>query len=96
MTLQESLRFDGDTYEPEHDQERLGTQLERVRGYMLCGRWATLSEISAVCGGSVASVSARLRDLRKERFGSWTVIRRPRGERKLGVFEYRVWREVAP
>lgn len=82
--------FDGVTFEPEHDQARLETQLVRVRKFMITGGWRTLREIAKATGGTEASVSARLRDLRKSKFGAWTVERRPRGERKRGLWEYHV------
>lgn len=83
--------FDGATFEPEHDQARLTSHLARVRTVMLDGCWRTLPEIAkASRSKSEASVSARLRDLRKSKFGAWTVERRPRGERARGLFEYRV------
>lgn len=68
-------RFDGATFSPELDGERLGGQLVRVRDLMLDGSWRTLREIAAAVGGSEAGVSARLRDLRKRRFGGFVVLR---------------------
>jgi hypothetical protein len=50
-------------------------------------RWHTLSEIAAHTKDPEASVSARLRDLRKPRFGSHT-IEREYVER--GLFRYRL------
>ena len=87
---QKPVFFDGETYEPPHDKERLSSLLDNVRNLMADGRWRTLGAINRIAGGTEASVSARLRDLRKERFGSFTVERRPVGERKKGLFEYRV------
>lgn len=79
--------FDGKTYSPEHDRDRLSGQLEKVRDYMLEHEWVTLSELAKAVHGSEAGVSARLRDLRKERFGKYIVThRRVDG----GLFEYRV------
>lgn len=79
--------FDGSTYEPMHDQKRLNTQMERVKALMLDGKWRTLGEIQNVAGGSEAAISARLRDLRKERFGGYDVERmRIEG----GLYAYRV------
>lgn len=57
------------------DTARLGTQLDRVRLLMADGQWRSLRDIATVVGGSEASVSARLRDLRKPRFGAHTVER---------------------
>lgn len=85
-SLQPSL-FDGPTFEPAKDGERLSAQMERVRSAMLGGAWRSLEELAALTGAPQASVSARLRDLRKARFGALTVERRRRGP---GLFEYRI------
>ena len=80
--------FDGATFDEELDGERLARQLQRVKDLMRDGKWRTLYTIAAKVQGSEAAVSARLRDLRKEKFGSWTVEKR----RLLvpGLWEYRV------
>lgn len=78
---------DGATYDPELDQKRLATLFERVKSVMQDGRWRTLDELRATCGGSEASISARLRDLRKTRFGSHTINRRRVAG---GLYEYRL------
>jgi hypothetical protein len=82
--------LDGATYDPDLDQARLGDQVRAVRGLMLDGRWRTLAEIASLVHAPEASVSARLRDLRKPRFGAMTVERRRRGEGRRGLWEYRV------
>lgn len=82
--------MDGETFSLEHDAERLTNQLARVTAVMSDGRWRTLSEIQALAGGSEAGVSARLRDMRKSKFGGYAVERRRRGEPKAGLWEYRV------
>ena len=81
------LKFDGSTYEPEHDQARLTSQLEKVKALMADGQWRTLANIHAKVGGSEAGVSSRIRDLRKARFGGYTVERRRMAG---GLFEYRI------
>lgn len=83
-------KFDGKTYEPAHDGIRLNAQLKRVYDAMSDGQWRTLPEIEAVTGDGQASISARLRDLRKPKFGEHEVSRRRRGEAKRGLFEYRL------
>ena len=80
--------FDGFTYSPEADGKRLSTLLDRVRVLMVDGHWRTLTEIVQAVGGTEASVSARLRDLRKSRFGGWEVQKRRIG--RSGLYEYRV------
>lgn len=88
--------FDGITYDHDRDGERLGDQMRAVSDYMLVihrGDWVTLRAISYSVGAPEASVSARLRDLRKERFGSIIVERRYVGN---GLHEYRVPMPVEP
>lgn len=80
-------RFDGHTYDPAIDGDRLDTQLIRVQALMSDGEWRTLPEIVHCTGGTEASISARLRDLRKVRFGAFIVERRRVAG---GLFEYRV------
>jgi hypothetical protein len=88
--------FDGETYDPERDHERLTGQLARVRLLVLDGVWRTLEEIGAITGDPAQSVSARLRDLRKPKFGGYVVERRIRDEaRSAGLWEYRVLVAVA-
>jgi hypothetical protein len=82
--------FDGKTYSSEFDHERLGKQMQEVYLLMKDGGWRTLAEIEKATGYSVASISARLRDLRKKKFGSHTVERQARGDRSSGLFEYRL------
>lgn len=85
--LQRSVRFDGATFDPALDKVRLTGQLERVQRLMADGQWRTLKEIQAVVGGSEAGLSARLRDIRKPRFGGRNVERR---RRSVSLWEYRV------
>ena len=80
--------FDGNTYDPILDRDRLISQLSRVRRIMSMGDWWTLSLLAEAVGGSEAGVSARLRDLRKSRFGGYTVNRRR--VRDSGLFEYQL------
>lgn len=82
--------FSGSTYDADADEARLRQQLARVRLVMSDAHWHTLGEIEHDTGDPQASISARLRDLRKDRFGGWTVERRIRGERHRGLHEYRV------
>lgn len=82
--------FDGTSYDPQVDHDRLLTLQQKVMNLMLDYRWRTLTEIQRVTGGSEAGISARLRDLRKKRFGGYVVERRRRGAAKRGLYEYRV------
>lgn len=87
LCLDASPEFDGDTYDERLDRSRLTGQLQRVYALMSDGVWRTLPEIEAVTGGTAASVSARLRDLRKEKFGAHTVEAR---RLRQGLYVYRV------
>ena len=79
--------FAGETFDEAKDGKRLRSQLDRVRALMIDGEWRTLGDISMRCGGSEASVSARLRDLRKATMGLHQVERRRLGR---GLWQYRV------
>jgi biotin operon repressor len=70
-----AFAFDGETYEPEFDFDRLKGQLQRVFALMQDGKWRSLGHIAQATGGSEAAVSARLRDLRKDKFGGHEVER---------------------
>lgn len=78
---------DGDTFDPEFDLDRLNKQMRRVWDVMRDGRWRTLSEISSVTGDPEASISARLRDFRKKKFGGLVLNRR---RRFSGLYEYQI------
>lgn len=80
-------RFDGETFEKERDGERLTRQLDRVEKIMLDRQWHTLKQMAKDAGGSEASISARLRDLRKTKFGGYTIEREYISN---GVFKYRI------
>jgi hypothetical protein len=88
--------FNGPDYEPEHDHARLTGQIKRVFDLMSDGTWRTLAEIEACTGDPPASISAQLRHLRKKRFGSFIVLKRPRGERVHGLWEYQLQPPVTP
>lgn len=86
----EPMTFDGATYLAHLDRDRLTAQVRRVLDVVTDGNWRTLAQLAAAVGASEASVSARLRDLRKERFGGWTVERQRAGDPALGLHKYRV------
>jgi hypothetical protein len=79
--------FDGSTYRPARDHARLKGQLAKVSDLMCDGEWRTLRQIQNVVGGSEAAVSARLRDLRKPKYGGHEVLRQNVG---AGLFRYRL------
>ena len=83
---QTAVRFDGPDL-TEADDRRLSTQLLRVQEALADGNWWTLAELARMAGSSEAGASARLRDLRKARFGRHTVERR---RVRAGLWEYRL------
>ena len=85
--------FEGRTFEPKVDLARLRSQQADVARAMADGGWHSLSELSERTGHPEASVSARLRDLRKPRWGSNIIQRR----RHLAgaLWEYRLLRAEA-
>ena len=84
-----SFDFDGETFKKSFDGERLSKQFDRVFNVMKSGRWMTLEEISLRSFAPAVSVSARIRDFRKPKFGAHTVERRRKDETR-GVWEYRL------
>lgn len=65
----------GVTFDAARDEDRLNKQARKVWQAMSDGKWHLLSEVVAATGYPEASVSARLRDFRKPRFGGHTVER---------------------
>lgn len=55
----------GQTYDQQRDGERLAGQYQRVCEFMADGQWRSLAEIAAAVAAPEASVSARLRDMRR-------------------------------
>lgn len=86
------MTADGDTFVEARDGERLSRLTDRVWTFMADGEWHTLTAIARTTLGTEASVSARLRDFRKARFGSHTVERRYLFD---GLWQYRVVPNVA-
>lgn len=77
--------FDGQTFISWRDGERLQRQLAIVRTIMSDGEPHTLATLAAAAGCSTASASARVRDLRKAKFGGYRVTRTWLGN---GVWSY--------
>jgi len=78
---------DGATYAHAQDHGRLAAQRWRVWVAIVDGDWHTLAELGAATGDPEASVSARLRDFRKVKFGGHTIERSRIGP---GTFAYRL------
>lgn len=87
------MQFDGSTFDASQDGHRLTTQMNAVREMMLDGQWHSIPQIAlhlrrAGMACTEPSISARIRDLRKARFGNYRVERRR--EPGSGLFLYRV------
>jgi hypothetical protein len=71
------------------DFGRMAKQRHLVLAYMSDGAWRTLGDLSELTGAPEASVSARLRDLRKPQHGAHTVLRE-RVAPGHGLFRYKL------
>jgi hypothetical protein len=85
--------FDGDTFDRERDGKRLLTQQQAVESLMRDGKARTIPEIVAGIKryygvtATESGVSARIRDLRKTKFGGYRV---DSTYRAAGVWEYKI------
>jgi len=80
-------RFNGSDYVPGRDNDRLDRQIGRIWNLMKDGKRRSLADIAAATQDGTASISAQLRHLRKERFGSHVVEKEYEGD---GLYLYRV------
>ena len=85
-----TVHFDGITYDPRLDHHRLTKQLDKVWYIMKDSEWRTLREIALLTDAPESSVSARLRDLRKSKFGGYTVERQRWHQHDKGTWYYRM------
>jgi len=81
--------FGGSTFDEGLDGDRLRIQLAVVWRVMSDGQWRTLEQLSREADAPEASVSARLRDFRKEKFGGY-IVERQRIPNGNGLHIYRV------
>ena len=81
------MRFDGESYDGDRDENRLARQYRAVFDLMADAEWRTPPEMEEWTGYTWASISARLRDMRKPRFGAHTVNRRYVHD---GLYEYQL------
>lgn len=88
--------FNGPSYDPEFDDERLRKQIKRVFDCMKDGKFRTVRQISAITKDPENSIQAQLRHLRKARFGGYTVNKQIKGERKDGLWEYQLLLKKKP
>ena len=78
------MTFDGRTYRKQVDYQRLTTALQRVLYRLLDGRWHTLSTLRQIA----PSADSRIRDLRKSKFGGFTILAEPRDA--AGTWHYKL------
>lgn len=83
---------DGITFEKEHDRKRLDRHRDLIFKFMSDGLWHTPASICEALGTDWASSGARLRDLRKPKFGGWDVQRKRSGDPDSGCWIYRMVR----
>jgi len=81
---------DGRSFDQNLDSERLSSQMDRVIEAVSDGQYHDLNSLVAKCGGTTASISARLRDLRKPKFGGHTVTSTRVGDPRSGKWVYKV------
>ena len=84
----ENPDYDGSNYIRDLDRVRLAGQMKSIFLVMRDSEWRTLNEIAMITGFGEASISAQLRNLRKEKFGSHIVDKRRRGDKEKGLWEY--------
>lgn len=66
-------------------------QISRVLLFLLDGKWHTLAEIEKAGLGTPDAITARLRDLRKRRYGSYKIEKqRTKDRQTFGLWEYRI------
>lgn len=87
MTTSIEGHREGGTFDPARDTDRLNRQARAVFNVMRDGKWRTLKTIALLTNEPEASVSARLRDLRKPRFGGHVVDRSYVAD---GIWQYRL------
>jgi hypothetical protein len=78
---------DGATFNRSRDGVRLNDQCQDVYNFMADNCWHTLREAHERTGHPEASISARIRDLRKSRFGGFTIEKR---YIENGLWQYRM------
>jgi len=78
---------DGETFDGSRDRIRLDTAMGRIFNFMQDAKWHTLAELAEVGVCSESCASARIRDLRKPKFGGFHVSRSHCGN---GLWKYRL------
>lgn len=96
MSSTQTQQFGGETYNEQRDGERLTSQLDAVRHILSDGQVWTLYAIATqaelILGRRVSTpgVSARIRDLRKEKFGGLNIEKLSPTTTAPGVWRYQM------
>jgi len=69
LFLNDKPKFDGLDARTEPDRIRLSGQCLDIYNILLDGKWHTVAEIEQLTGFMGTSISAQIRNLRKDRFG---------------------------
>ena len=84
---------DGETFDRARDLDRLDNAMGRIYARMKDRNWYTLADLASAGECSEACASARIRDLRKKKFGGFFVDKANCGD---GLWKYRFTGEVNP
>ena len=85
--MDEMVSFDGADIDQERDEPRLNRQMNIIRTRMENAGWLSVQQISRELGYPETSVSAQIRNLRKDKFGGRYVERRYQGN---GLYEFKL------
>ena len=78
--------FEGATYDEALDYNRLSTQINDVLNILLDQQWHKMQDIASDISAPEPSVSAQIRNLRKEKHGGYVINRRRVGN----TYEYQL------
>ena len=85
--MDDLVSFDGADIDQERDDARLKQQINIIRKRMENAGWLTVQQLSQELGYPATSVSAQIRNLRKDKFGGRYVERRYQGN---GLYEFKL------
>jgi DNA-binding Lrp family transcriptional regulator len=85
--MDDMVSFDGEDMDQERDGERLNRQMNIIRERMENAGWLSVQQLSNELGFPATSVSAQIRNLRKDKFGGRYVERRYQGN---GLYQFKL------
>lgn len=80
----------GATFQESLDGERVRTQMQVIRDFMLSHDFVTLSEIEHCLKYPSASISAQLRHLKKDKFGGYELEKKRLSINNAGTWLYKL------